>query len=73
MANEVLKKIQGAEKEADEIIFSANESAKRILKDIELKIKMITIILKILKKKKRTIFRNIFIQIIQKEKKYLIG
>ena len=39
LANEVLKKIQEAEKEADEIIFSANESAKRILKDIELKIK----------------------------------
>lgn len=46
---------------------------KTIPVDIELKIKMITIILKILKKKKRTIFRNIFIQIIQKEKKYLIG
>ena len=42
---------------------------KTIPVDIELKIKMITIILKILKKKKRTIF----IQIIQKEKKYLIG
>ena len=39
MANEVLKKIQEAEKEADEIISSANESAKRILKDMELKIK----------------------------------
>ena len=73
MANEVLKKIQEAEKEADEIIFSANESAKRILKDIELKIKMITIILKILKKKKRNILPIIFIQIIQIEKKYLIG
>lgn len=46
---------------------------KTIPVDIELKIKMITIILKILKKKKRTIFRNIFIQIIQIEKKYLIG
>ena len=39
MANEVLKKIQEAEKEADEIISSAHESAKRILKDMELKIK----------------------------------
>lgn len=39
MADEVLKKIQEAEKEADEIIFSANESAKKILKDMELKIK----------------------------------
>ena len=32
MADEVLKKIQEAEKEADEIIFSANESAKKIHK-----------------------------------------
>ena len=39
MANEVLKKIQETEKEADEIISSAHESAKRILKDMELKIK----------------------------------
>jgi len=39
LADEVLKKIQKAEKEADEIIFSANESAKKILKDMELKIK----------------------------------
>ena len=46
---------------------------KTIPVDIEQKIKMITINLKIMNKKKRTIFRNIFIQIIQKEKKYLIG
>lgn len=39
MAEEVLKKIQKAEKEADEIILKANEESKNIAKETDQKIK----------------------------------
>lgn len=39
MAEEVLKKIQKTEKEADEIILKANEESKNIAKEIDQKIK----------------------------------
>ena len=39
MAEEVLKKIQKAEKEADEIILTANEESKNVAKEIDQKIK----------------------------------
>lgn len=79
MVDDILKKIQDAETEADNIIFHANEEAKNILKRMELKIKedgekIINEIQKELENLKKTVIdeaeRDVYLAY-ENEKKYI--